>query len=152
VIPTRFTSAVPLPADTLWGIVCNFGACHTFVDCQSGVFFLQASGGEGVGATRDATLNGRPVRQRLLAYSDSDRCYTYELCGRPPFPIEFLVTTTEVKPVIGAASSVLEWNVSFDAPLGARRQITRQLEKSFAVWVESLRRAILDAIELDASS
>jgi hypothetical protein len=42
--------------------------------------------GDAVGAIRSVLVEGRHIRQRLLALSDTDRSQSSEFCGAPPCP------------------------------------------------------------------
>ena len=148
----HWSTEIPVPVDALWAIVRDFGNYRLFTSGRGEAFVEGGRRGDSVGAIRNATLDGRTVRQRLLAHSDVERFYTYEFRGEPPLPIENYVATLRLKPIVENGSTFLEWTAGFDASPGERAAMKAQLERLFSVWVRSLKETILESIERDASS
>jgi hypothetical protein len=147
-----YSTEIPVAVDALWAIVRDFGNYRLFTSGRGEAFVEEGRRGDSVGAIRNATLDGRTVRQRLLAHSDIERFYTYEFCGEPPFPIANYVATLQLRPIVESGSTLLEWTASFDASPAERETMKKQIERLFSDWVVSLKEPILESIELDASS
>ena len=104
-----------------------------------------AKSGDSVGAVRNATLDGRNVRQRLLAHSDLEMFHQYEFCDRAPLPIENYRATLQFRPIVEAGSTFVEWTATFDCEAADREDLRQNLEKMFSSWIGSLRNAVKGA-------
>jgi hypothetical protein len=69
------------PAADIWEIVRDFNNYPIWVDGCGDSLIEGGKSGEAVGAIRSILYQGRHIRQRLLALSDTDRSQTYEFCG-----------------------------------------------------------------------
>lgn len=96
--------------------------------------------GDAVGGVRRVNTPGQPMRQRLLAHSDVDRCYSYELCEPVPYPVRDYRATLRVTPVTDGDRAFVEWWATFDCAEDEREQwVGRFARDGFAVWLASLR-------------
>jgi hypothetical protein len=96
--------------------------------------------GDAVGGVRSVALPDRTIRQRLLAHSDLDRFYTYELCDPAPFPVRNYRATLRVTPITDGGRAFVEWWATFDCDDSESEHWTKYFENDgFAKWLGSLR-------------
>jgi hypothetical protein len=83
-MPKAYYSTVfEQPAPEVWKIVRDFNNYPVWVGgaCESRI--EDGKSGDTVGAIRSVLYQGRNIRQRLVAQSDTERSQTYEFCGEP---------------------------------------------------------------------
>jgi hypothetical protein len=96
--------------------------------------------GDAVGGVRRVATPDQPLRQRLLAHSDLDRCYRYEFCEPSPFAVRDYRAVLRVTPITDGDRAFVEWSATFDCALDERDRWVNQFERAgFAVWLASLR-------------
>ena len=140
---TAYYSAVlPAPIGEVWAVARDFGDYCLFTSGRGEAFVEDGEAGSCVGAIRNATLDGRNVRQRLLSHSDIERCYQYEFCGDAPLPIESYLATLRFKPVVENDQTFVEWAATFDCVPDQRQAMCTRLQASFATWIASLSAAM----------
>jgi hypothetical protein len=78
--------------------------------------------GDQVGAIRCFRFGEATVRERLLAMSDAERCFSYEFCDPAPFPVANYVATVRVTPIADGSGdrSFVEWWGTFDCEASER--------------------------------
>jgi hypothetical protein len=93
--------------------------------------------GDAVGGVRGFTYGGERMRQRLLALSDLDRSYTFELCDASP--MRNYQSTLRVTPVVDGDRAFVEWWATFDCAEDEETQWTTWLmQDGFPVWLSGL--------------
>jgi hypothetical protein len=131
-------------ADRVWSVVRDFGNYTLWVDGVDDVHIEQGKAGDTVGAVRCVRMGDTQVRQRLLAHSDRDRFYTYEACEPYRFPVRDFVATIRVMQVTDGNRAFVEWWATFDCVLEEQNRWTGHFAASFAHWLESLRRHVIN--------
>ncbi len=126
-------------ADQVWSVVRDFGDYGIWVQGvdESGV--EDGKSGDAVGAIRYVRMGETQIRQRLLAHSDRERCYTYEFCPPARFPVHDYVATIRVSPVVDGGRAYVEWWATFDCAVEERAHWSKTFANSFAGWLGSLR-------------
>jgi hypothetical protein len=137
-----YSAVIPSPAAAVWAIARDFGNYLLFTSGKGEVFVEDGKSGDRVGAIRNATLDGRSVRQRLLGHSDQEMFYYYEFCDRAPLPIENYLATLQFRPIVETGSTFVEWTATFDCESAERESLRQTLEKMFSIWIASLDEAI----------
>jgi hypothetical protein len=137
-----YSAVIPSSAAAVWAVVRDFGDYRLFTSGQGEAFVEDGKSGDSVGAIRNATLDGRNVRQRLLGDSDCDMFYRYEFCDRAPLPIENYLSTLQLRPIVEDGSTFVEWTATFDCESADRESLRQNLETMFSIWIASLRNAI----------
>lgn len=132
-------------ADTLWGIVRDFNAYPIWVDGAGKSEIENGLCGTTVGAVRHVIYQGRHIRQRLLAQSDVERTQVYAFAEENALPVENYRATIRVTPIVDGDRSFVEWWATFDCGLAQIAERSAFFEKSFAGWLESLRRVACKA-------
>jgi hypothetical protein len=98
--------------------------------------------GDAVGAVRRVRMGETEIRQRLLAHSDIERCYSYEFCDPGRYPVRDFRATIRVTPITDGDRAFVEWWASFDAAGDDREHWTQFFGNAFQGWLESLRRRL----------
>ena len=93
--------------------------------------------GDAVGGIRNFRYDNQRMRQRLLALSDLDRCYTFALCD--PTPMRNYRATLRVTPIVDRNRAFVEWWATFDCAADEYDQWITFLEKeAFPKWLGSI--------------
>jgi Polyketide cyclase / dehydrase and lipid transport len=132
-----YSTVFTQPAGEIWAVLRDFGNYTIWVDGVDESRIEEGKSGDAVGAIRNIRMGETLVRQRLLAHSDRDRFYSYEFCEPFRFPVQNFIATIRVTPIVDGERSFIEWWVTFDCA-------AEQLARSFAGWLESLRRHLAD--------
>jgi Polyketide cyclase / dehydrase and lipid transport len=140
------------PAADIWEIVRDFNNYPIWVDGCGDSLIEGGKSGEAVGAIRSVLYQGRHIRQRLLALSDTDRSQTYEFCGVASLPVNGFRATLRISEVVDGNRAFVEWWANFDCGPGRRDELTGTLRSWFAKWLESLRVALAGTGRESASS
>jgi hypothetical protein len=99
IVRAYFSAVIPSSASAVWALARDFGNDLLFISGRGEAFVEDGKSGDSDGAVRNATLDGRNVRQRLLAHSDLAMFHQYEFCDRAPFPIENYRATLQFRPI-----------------------------------------------------
>jgi hypothetical protein len=96
-----------------------------------------------VGCIRNfTTTSGGHLREKLLAFSDQDRCFTYNILVSP-MPIENYVATFALKPITAGNKTFVEWYATFDVGAQDEARIRKQVgEDTFAAGIIALEQAV----------
>jgi hypothetical protein len=127
-------------ADEVWSVIRAF---DHYAWAGTGIDAEMEDGrpGDAVGGVRRVETGNGTIRQRLVAHSDVERCYTYEFCPPSPFPVRDYRATLRVTPVTDRDGAFVEWRATFDcAPDERDRWVTQFERDGFANWLGSLRR------------
>lgn len=81
-----FSTVFERNADDIWSVVRDFGN-YEWAGVAADTAIEAGRPGDAVGAVRRVSTPERTLRQRLLAHSDLERSYTYELCEPVPFAV-----------------------------------------------------------------
>lgn len=108
------SGVLDLPADEVWAYARDYnghGEWHPLIATST----IEGGGpSDRVGCVRDFTLtNGGRLRERLLAFSDLDRSFTYCIL-ESPMPIENYVASFSCRPITDGDRTFVEWYADFD--------------------------------------
>jgi hypothetical protein len=135
-----YSTVFAQPAGDLWAVLRDFGNYTLWVDGVDESRIEEGKSGDAVGAVRNIRMGETRVRQRLIAHSDADRSYSYEFLEPFRFPVRDFVATIRVTPIVDGNRAFVEWWVTFDCAENERDHWTAFFARSFAGWLESLRR------------
>ena len=134
-----FSTVFEKTADDIWAVVRDFGN-YEWAGVAADTSIEGGRPGDAVGAVRHVRTPERTLRQRLLAHSDLDRFYTYELCEPTPFAVHGYQATLRVTPVVDGRRAFVEWWATFEcAPAERERWTAYFRDEGFARWLGSLR-------------
>lgn len=137
-----YSTVLDQPAGVVWSAVRDFGNYTLWVEGVDEALIEGARSGDAVGAIRNVRMGETRIRQKLLAHSDRERCYSYEFCEPCRFPVRDYVATIRVTPVVDGERAFIEWWATFDAAAEERDHWTEFFARSFATWLDSLRRRL----------
>jgi Polyketide cyclase / dehydrase and lipid transport len=137
----HYSTIFQQPAPEIWKIIRDFNSYPVWLGGCGECRIEDGKSGDTVGAVRSVHYQGRHIRQRLLALSDTERAQTYEFCGAPSLPVDEFRATLRVTEVIDGDRSFVEWWADFDCEPARRDELTATLRGWFAKWLESLRTA-----------
>lgn len=140
------------PAPDIWEIVRDFNSYAVWVDGCGESRIEDGKSGDAVGAIRSVLHQGRHIRQRLLALSDTDRSQTYEFCGAASLPVSGFRATLRISEVVDGNRAFVEWWANFDCEPDRCDELTGTLQGWFTKWLESLRMALAGVGRESASS
>lgn len=127
-------------ADAVWTQIRSFGA-YAWSGVNGETVIEDGKSGEQVGAIRHVTTPAGAIRQRLLAFSDIDRSYSYEFVGPASIPVSEYRATIRVVPVVEDDRAFVEWWATFDCAPDDMARWRHHLEREgFAQWLGSLCR------------
>ena len=134
-----FSTVFEQSAQAVWKVVRDFGE-YEWAGVVAETFLEGGKAGDAVGAIRNVRTAERCLRQRLLAHSDSERSYTYELCEPVPFPVQNYRATLRITPIVDGERAFVEWWATFDcAPEELARWTRHFRDDGFAKWLAALR-------------
>lgn len=101
-------------AEQVWALLADFGRVadwHPFVADSK---IENGLSGRHIGAVRHLVLqDGGVIRETLLAMSDRERYFTYDIL-ESPLPVENYVATLRLWPITGGERCYAKWEVTFD--------------------------------------
>lgn len=125
-MPVPYASAViPADAAAVWQAVRPFDALSVWhPDIAVSELEGDAQPTE-IGAVRHLRLadGETEVRERLVAFDDTARSYTYEFVTSP-FPVRSYRSTIRVAPVTDSGHSFVEWWAIYDADAADEAELT----------------------------
>jgi len=113
------SAVIAAPADTVWAYVRDFNALPKW---HPAIAASEIEGGlpaDRVGCVRRFTLksDGGLLREQLLALSDVERTYTYNILVSP-MPVANYVATMRFTPITRGNLTFAEWRAEFDVTEG----------------------------------
>jgi hypothetical protein len=133
-----FSTVLDTPAEKVWATVRDFSA-YDWAGSEYSATIEDCRGGDAVGAVRRVGDDGA-LRQRLLALSDADRSFTYEILPGSPIEVANYQGRLRVRPVVDSGQAFVEWSATFDcAPEEAEHWRRFYAEDRFPTWLEALR-------------
>jgi len=139
-----YSIALDYSADEVWAVIRPFDH-YSWAGVESETIIEGGRAGDQVAAIRRVSVGDKIIRQKLLAHSDLDRCYTYALCDPAPFPVRNYVATIRVAPIAESNGSFVEWWATFDCAADEYDRWTNHFEQEgFAKWLAALRRFMED--------
>ena len=113
------SAVIKAPADKVWKLVRDFNALPKW---HPAIATSEIEGGlpsDRVGCVRRFTRksDGGLLREKLLAFSDSERTFTYNIL-ESPMPVRNYVATMRFTPVTVGNQTFAEWWAEFDVTSG----------------------------------
>jgi hypothetical protein len=124
-------------ADKVWSVIRDFNGFQ-WAEGVGMSHIENRKGNNQVGAVRDFKYYDHTTRQRLVAHSDTDKCYTYESVE----PLDTLCSyrqTLRVAPIVDTNTAFVEWTAEFDTPAEEHDRWQKCLTEESAKSLEKLR-------------
>jgi uncharacterized protein YndB with AHSA1/START domain len=113
------SAVIAAPADAVWAYVRDFNALPRWHPAIATSEIEAGSAADRVGCVRRFTLksDGGLLREQLLALSDTERTYTYNILVSP-MPVANYVATMRFTPITAGNLTFAEWWAEFDVTQG----------------------------------
>jgi|HubBroStandDraft_5_1064220.scaffolds.fasta_scaffold401066_1 hypothetical protein len=122
----------------VWSIIRDFGH-YSWAGVPGETVIEGSKSGDQVGCVRAFQLGDRLIRQRLLALSDHERWFSYELCEPAHLPLRDYIAMLRVMPVIDGDKAFVQWSAIFDCAEAEHDRWHAHFMTSFRAWLEALR-------------
>jgi len=132
-----YSTTFAQPADKVWAVIRDFNGFQ-WAEGVGESHIENRKPNNAVGAIRDFRYYDRTSRQRLVAHSDSDRCYSYESL-EPLDTLRSYRQTLRVAPIVDTNTAFVEWSAEFDAPSEEQDRWQKCLTEESAKSLEKLR-------------
>ncbi len=125
-------------ADSIWNLLRDFGG---LLKWNSGSIESVTVDGEGLGAVRTIGLPGGAILQeKLEAFDDSGRSFSYSFTGKLLLPFENYLATMTVIPTEEESCEV-RWESTFDPGPLSEAQAKETIEGVYRSGLSDLRKA-----------
>ncbi len=137
------SAIIDASVDAVWTVARDFNGHAQWHPIIAESHIEEDRPADQVGCVRNFKLaDGGHLRERLLAFSDLDRRYTYSIIVSP-MPIENYVATFALHPVTEGNRTFVEWYAAFDVAPEDEAQIVEQVGRNtFAVGIDALKEAL----------
>lgn len=98
---------LPATADAVWAVIGGFGSLPDWLS-----FIPTSELTEGGRVRQLSSSDGRVIVERLMAFDEKARSYTYHIM-QSPFPVRDYYSTLTVKPALEGGGAVVEWSGAF---------------------------------------
>lgn len=136
-----YSTVIDADADTVWKKIRDFNE-DTWSGDVSKSWSENDMLGTAVGNIRVIQVGEKQLRQRLIAYSEPDRLYTYEFAGKPSMNVSNFRATLRVREVTDGNHSFVEWYADYDCAEEDRRPSHDFFVTGCARWLSALRSGI----------
>lgn len=131
-----YSTVIEHTAGEVWNLIRDFGRYDWAPDVRD-ASMEDGKAGDAVGGVRSFVYGDERMRQRLLAHSDIDRAYSFELCD--PSPMRSYRSTLRVTPVVDGDRAFVEWWATFDCADNDEVPLTTWLmQDGFPVWLSGV--------------
>jgi len=123
-------------ADAVWKKLADFGGLSGWMP---GVESCETEG-EGVGAVRKVAMGPVQVAERLEAFDEAARSFSYSIVAGP-MPVQNYLATVTVREAGGGCR--VDWTARFDLPEGlTEEQIAPGLEGAYGGALKALKKLL----------
>lgn len=133
-----YSTVIDTAPEIVWGRIRDFNEDTWSGDVSKSWSENDMSATE-VGNIRVIRVGEKELRQRLIAYSDIDKSYTYEFAGPPSMDVQNFRATLHVMPVTDGNKSFIEWYAKYDCAESERQKSFDFFTQGCARWLGALR-------------
>ena len=126
---TSASVEVPVSASRVWQLIGGFNSLPDWLP-----FVPHSELSEGGRVRHLKTVDGQTIVERMEAFDEKSRSYSYSFV-EAPFPAKDYLATLSVQDIAGQAASVVRWSGSF-TPVGVSD--TEVTELFHGIYVEGL--------------
>ncbi|OAB47346.1 SRPBCC family protein [Paenibacillus antarcticus] len=108
---TTTTLEIPASPDQVWKLIGGFNSLPDWLP-----YIPRSELSQGGRVRKLANPDGNVIIERLEAFNNKERAYTYSIM-ESPFPVTNYLSTIHVRELDGSQSSLVEWSGSF-TPVG----------------------------------
>lgn len=122
---------IPQPADQVWQLIGGFGSLPDWLP------YIPKSELSECGRVRHlANPNGEAIVERLIAFDNAARSYSYAIL-KAPFPVKDYLSTLKVVET-GAKSSRVEWSGRFSPTTVSDQEISKLFQGIYEDGLKAL--------------
>ncbi|MBH8599240.1 MULTISPECIES: SRPBCC family protein [unclassified Thermoactinomyces] len=135
---TTATIEIPASPDQVWQLIGGFNSLPDWLP-----YIPKSELSQGGRVRRLVNPDGDVIVERLVAFNDKERYYTYSIM-EAPFPVTDYESTIRVRELPDSKTSLVEWSGSF-TPVGVSDEEAINLFHGiYKDGLEALRGAFLD--------
>jgi hypothetical protein len=138
------SAVIAAPADKVWELVRDFNALPRWHPAIADSTIEGGLPSDRVGCVRRFTLRGDGglLREQLLALSDADRSYTYNILISP-MPVANYIATIRFTQITAGNKTFAEWWAEFDVTSGPEQATTSDIgDNVFVAGFASIDRLV----------
>jgi carbon monoxide dehydrogenase subunit G len=134
----RVCEEVAAPAAKAWAVMRGFGDVAQWMQ---GLESCELSG-SGVGAVRTLTMpGGLRIQERLEAFDDAGRSFSYAIVGNSPLPLRDYLSTVKIRET-GPGSCEVAWDGRFEPNPGSEGSMQRMVRGIYTNGIAALRKKL----------
>ncbi|HET6736291.1 SRPBCC family protein [Mycobacterium sp.] len=133
------SATLDAPAAAVWSVIGDF---HGMAEWVAMITSSVPESDEGIGSVRRVTADdGLVLRERLVAYDDPGRRYSYEFADDPIlFPVRSYRATLHLLPITESDQTFIEWYGEFDCADDQVEENRAMFTGLYSVFIADLRR------------
>lgn len=137
------SDVIAAPIDRVWAVARDFNGHGDWHPRIATSRIEDAAPADQVGCVRAFSLSdGGFLRERLLAFSDRDHCFTYSIL-ESPLPVANYVASFRCTPITEAEATFVEWWAEFDVSAADEADMRQAVGKdTFAAGIRALAQAL----------
>ncbi|MGF6572418.1 hypothetical protein ABH945_004539 [Paraburkholderia sp. GAS333] len=141
---TTFASIeVPVSASRVWQLIGGFNSLPDWLP-----FVPHSELSEGGRVRNLKTVDGETIVERLEAFDEKGRSYSYSFV-QAPFPAKDYLATLSVQDVAGKEASVVQWSGSF-TPVGVSdNEVTELFHGIYVEGLAALKQSLATRSSID---
>lgn len=129
---TSASIEIPVAADRVWQLIGGFNALPDWLP-----YIPTSALSEGGRVRSLATPDGEVIVERLEAFSNRDRSYSYSFISAP-FPVRDYLATLQVREIAGREAALVVWSGSFVADGVSDDEVTSLFHGIYRAGLEAL--------------
>jgi Polyketide cyclase / dehydrase and lipid transport len=121
------SAVINSPLETVWATIRDFNALPSWHPAIAKSEIEGGLGSNAVGCVRNFSMKeGGHLREQLLALSDVDHCFTYNILVSP-MPVKEYVATFRLTPITVGNRTFAEWWADFNVTSGTEQAMVAQI-------------------------
>jgi hypothetical protein len=134
----RVCEEIAAPAAKVWALMRGFG---DLMQWMQGLESCELAG-SGVGAVRTVTLSGGlRLQERLEAFDDAGRSFSYAIVGASPLPMRDYLSTVKIRET-GPAACEVAWDGRFEPNAGSEAAMQKAVRGTYTNGIAALRKKL----------
>ncbi|MBY5537716.1 SRPBCC family protein [Rhizobium leguminosarum] len=127
---------LPIAADKIWNLIGGFGTLPDWLP-----YIPKSELSEGGRVRTLANPDGLAIIERLMAYDQNGRSYSYAIL-QAPFPVKNYLSTLKVKETDGGKASRVEWSGEFTPTSGTDAEASALFRGIYEDGLKALKKKI----------
>lgn len=135
----KVSETVAAPAAKVWELFRDFGGIAKW----AGAAFQSCTvEGSGIGAVRRIGLpGGLSIVERLEAFDDAGRTFSYAIIEKSPIPVKSYLSTVKVVET-GASACRVDWSSTFEPDGAGEEQAQAMIRGVYTGGIQGIRKAL----------